>query len=425
MSSPPKRRSRSRPRKSYQQCLRRPSPSPSEEFAAVQKTLDASILQSFGVAMIAMNYAVDQGAQRVADLTAMFGYIKSHYGTAIATVANPWSWPKGGTVTAHDGFSADELPLTIGSYLGVRYWTAPKNVVHEMPQIPVTIESLDTGTGPHWVPVDLAKTELWLPPKTEHSKVRLKGMQKDWEPGENIAHCGPFGCPDELVPARGCGCGFWAYWQPEEASRHMSNPDVIGVVEGYGHVVAGDKGFRCSRSRVAALCVLKQRSETTLWRNEMMTALHEVYGVPIYDDPETMLRAHPPSRGRVAEWAQARPGDAELARTHQVTFPLGTEPVSPPVSIPCVICGQQGAKGTTCDECAQLATLATRMCVWVKCHQCGTTHEITLEVLDAAHSDVQCMCRCGSVFTVGKPKLTPAQALRELQRRAGNWTVSE
>lgn len=420
MSSPPKRRSRSHPRKSYQP--RRTSLSPSE-FGRVIAAHDGAILQQLEAGLLYIKNRYGGSWLPAGSLAPGVTVALNATGKTEPVVAS-WgfvraSWPKGGRVS-DNGFSAEELPLTIGSYQAVRYWTVPKNLGRDRP---VTIAP--KASGPGWVPVE------WVPaPRIPVSAVRLHGMQRPWEPGENIAHC-TNGCPDDEVPVRVCGCGFWAYWEAVEAGRHMGSPDVVGVVEGYGHVIAGARGLRCAKTRVVALCVLRVHSNgyggvkprDTIWRNDVMTALHEVYGVPIYDDQETMLRAHPPSRGRVAEWAAARPQDAEKAQQYALKFPLGQSlPEREPERIPCVICGQLAPGGATCDECSRLASLATRLTVWFKCG-CGAAREVSLEVMDKAKGDVSYSCHCGVEMAIRRPTITPAEAMAELKRRAGGWTV--
>lgn len=112
--------------------------------------------------------------------------------------------------------------------------------------------------------------------------------QHTWTPGENHSTClrsprliaggdehpehadgslahGPqcyirTACDDGTITKK-CECGFWARtdYIVQEYGR-ISNPAlssfdlrVNGIVEGYGSVVAGPKGFRCTKAKVRAL----------------------------------------------------------------------------------------------------------------------------------------------------------------------------
>jgi hypothetical protein len=83
------------------------------------------------------------------------------------------------------------------------------------------------------------------------------------EDGRRVGICYQSGSshPPEQVPAdSGCGCGWWAYWSPEEAKKHGGasgdNKTVFAVtvaVEGSGRVVIGQKGFRSQYVRVTGI----------------------------------------------------------------------------------------------------------------------------------------------------------------------------
>lgn len=74
-------------------------------------------------------------------------------------------------------------------------------------------------------------------------------------------HAGGSNHPKEEVPAdTGCGCGWWAYWSPEEARKHngssgdgKSTFSVTVGVEGTGRVVIGQKGFRSQYIRITGI----------------------------------------------------------------------------------------------------------------------------------------------------------------------------
>jgi hypothetical protein len=106
---------------------------------------------------------------------------------------------------------------------------------------------------------------------------RLLGMHDAWTPGENHARCladrpghhlvrgagqqpGP-GLQRPLhpaadVPAEACFCGFYAYWTVPGQMVPGTLLPVLGVIEGYGKVLIGSKGFRCATAKIMALCPL-------------------------------------------------------------------------------------------------------------------------------------------------------------------------
>jgi hypothetical protein len=74
-----------------------------------------------------------------------------------------------------------------------------------------------------------------------------------------VCHHNGSGHPVDEVPAdNGCGCGWWAYWAPEEAQKHGGDGganaiNVTIAVEGTGRVVIGQKGFRSQYVKVVGI----------------------------------------------------------------------------------------------------------------------------------------------------------------------------
>lgn len=83
------------------------------------------------------------------------------------------------------------------------------------------------------------------------------------EDGRRVGTCHAGGAnhPKDEVPAdTGCGCGWWAYWSPEEARKHNGSGgdgatsfSVTVGVEGSGRVVIGQKGFRSQYIRITGI----------------------------------------------------------------------------------------------------------------------------------------------------------------------------
>jgi hypothetical protein len=124
-----------------------------------------------------------------------------------------------------------EIPDVYGTVRGYRWWTLDAPPLHLSPA---------------------HAEENWPAPNL------LRGIVAPWQPGENVAECRGGGwCPPHdpaLIPYEHGGCGYWAYWllQPYESLSRAGLP-VCGVVEGYGAVLLGTKGFRAARARIVAL----------------------------------------------------------------------------------------------------------------------------------------------------------------------------
>jgi hypothetical protein len=79
--------------------------------------------------------------------------------------------------------------------------------------------------------------------------------------------------PTEDDPATGgrCGCGFWAYWDMAGLSANRFSTSgrglpVLGVIEGTGRVLLGEKGFRSQRARITALAPAFSIQAEVSWR---------------------------------------------------------------------------------------------------------------------------------------------------------------
>lgn len=95
-----------------------------------------------------------------------------------------------------------------------------------------------------------------------------------WRPGENVSVCQctpsekhmPGTSWNDRYEARetwretasfeDMECGFYAYFDGQDSHGHGSNsPTVSGVIEGYGEVLIGTKGFRAKKARILALAI--------------------------------------------------------------------------------------------------------------------------------------------------------------------------
>lgn len=130
-----------------------------------------------------------------------------------------------------------------------------------------------------------------------------------WATGQGQHH---WDCP---LQAR-CGCGFWGYWTLDAAPQFNPSRCVVGVIEGYGRVLRGPKGFRCAKARIVgihlAMQILDERgaehanSALILTRFEM--ALAETYpSVPAYATREGLFAMHPPTLDYLPESQRPKP----------------------------------------------------------------------------------------------------------------------
>lgn len=88
-----------------------------------------------------------------------------------------------------------------------------------------------------------------------------------WTPEENLADCcvrnhNGFAmsvCSEKDRAPRdhrpgisGCWCGYYAYFEAGNNSHHTRGTNVLGLIEGYGLMTVGDRGFRCEKARIVA-----------------------------------------------------------------------------------------------------------------------------------------------------------------------------
>lgn len=124
-----------------------------------------------------------------------------------------------------------------------------------------------------------------------------------WHPGLNFASCRPdhaFFSPRACNGVEpGCRCGFYAYWTLNHHALGWSPFEhyIVGVIEGFGKTTIGERGFRCEKARIVALAPRPQHP--MLYRpmvaGGLLRELEARYGVPVYADPDVMLKEHPPN----------------------------------------------------------------------------------------------------------------------------------
>lgn len=106
-----------------------------------------------------------------------------------------------------------------------------------------------------------------------------------WDDGENVAKCAKYrsdfygdlktveiGTPDEpashSLAALNCSCGFYAYFDGN-SNDFQQGVNVEGIVEAWGKLTIGEKGFRASKARIAALVIPKAVYPQT-WHEKLL-----------------------------------------------------------------------------------------------------------------------------------------------------------
>lgn len=96
------------------------------------------------------------------------------------------------------------------------------------------------------------------------TKTGLRGpvVPKTWTDGENVSVC-------RYNPSHrfneNCTCGFYSYHDGSNEYHNFFN-SIPAVVENYGKVVIGDRGFRAEKSRLVAVVMPRDpKSEVAPW----------------------------------------------------------------------------------------------------------------------------------------------------------------
>ena len=130
----------------------------------------------------------------------------------------------------------------------------------------------------------------------EKRGLRAVSADYTWMPGENVAECQPvwpLERPHEQVAGAGCTCGFYAYLAASDQHVQQGTGRVVGIVEGYGVVTVGSRGFRAEKARVVALV---RPSSTWSYLAPTLEAELQKFGVPVYDTVAEAVAAHPLTR---------------------------------------------------------------------------------------------------------------------------------
>ena len=137
-----------------------------------------------------------------------------------------------------------------------------------------------------WYPKGVTATGIELRPLTYQPRFA-------WVDGENVAQCNMrvmtkkiTTAPVHTTPAPqwDCRCGLYARYEP---IPYSINVEVVGVVEAYGRVILGERGFRAEKARILGLLVPP-------WMG-IARFLQKTYPqAQIFVTAEEMLEAFPP-----------------------------------------------------------------------------------------------------------------------------------
>jgi hypothetical protein len=90
--------------------------------------------------------------------------------------------------------------------------------------------------------------------------VRFEDNRWHFHESYGIAHfMEAYGLPreEEIHSLDGCTCGFYAFFNTT-SNEYFSEDVVTGIIEGYGEVVIGPRGFRAKKAKIVALYIPEQ-----------------------------------------------------------------------------------------------------------------------------------------------------------------------
>lgn len=117
---------------------------------------------------------------------------------------------------------------------------------------------------------------------------RRAGAKRDELVKEWKAECARINAEWETHGLDKCDHGFWAFYEPNV--EYASAARVFGIVEGYGEVVIGTKGFRASKARIVALSLPNAASEVEDYGRSLVRRNYP--DVPAYPSLVKMLAEH-------------------------------------------------------------------------------------------------------------------------------------
>lgn len=162
------------------------------------------------------------------------------------------------------------LPFSIGSVIGARSWD-------------VTSEGFLMGLFWHQIWHPGRNAAVCLKRTTMGSYVPHPSAVSSPAPGSDLVvrEAPPHSFED-------CRCGFYGYF--DGSNDYYRAGYVAGVIEAFGEVYIGTKGFRAMKAEIIALQIPSNYDED---KAAMIRANYS--GVPIFDSFDNMIRTFPPT----------------------------------------------------------------------------------------------------------------------------------
>lgn len=152
--------------------------------------------------------------------------------------------------------------------------------------------------------------------------ITYSGSRSHWMPGENLAECHKWASKSEVGEQgdmsdsdyrqlkeewkathqmNDCEHGFYAYFDGN-SQQYSGGPRVRGIIEGYGEVVIGTKGFRAMKAKILALSIAPHDGMWTLDEFFVSRLRANYPNVPVFGS-ELAMRAEFPCPAYVSEEA--------------------------------------------------------------------------------------------------------------------------
>lgn len=96
--------------------------------------------------------------------------------------------------------------------------------------------------------------------------------------------------PEHPVASLDCSCGFYAFFDTGD-NQYDDGMGIYGLVEGYGVLTVGERGFRASKARIKALI-----APGGIWYRAILMDIAANYHVPIFATPQEALARFPLTR---------------------------------------------------------------------------------------------------------------------------------
>lgn len=148
-----------------------------------------------------------------------------------------------------------DRPFAIGSLFGIRSFQINRSgeltgVVHPKTWHEGTNEAICASTAQAFRQLGVAMSVnaeqmSWCFMKMSadmNGRVLLKKRQKP-KSLEPVSH---------TIGSLNCSCGYYAYFDRGHNPHHKQG-NILGIVEGFGVMTVGSRGFRCSKARIRAL----------------------------------------------------------------------------------------------------------------------------------------------------------------------------